>query len=378
MDNFFKSYWLVLTAIVKDRGVLLLVLIGPIIYSVYYPFPYSPEVLRNTEVAIIDLDHSSLSRKLIRLSDATPGLDIVFVGDSTIQLQQAIWDGSVIGGMIIPVGFRRDILHSKVVTPVVLGNGAYFMFNRAELLGFGAATQALPNELNRNQELSKSVSTHQAIERSNPVQVELRAASNPTGGYSTYVVTAVAVVVLQQTLLLGICMLMGTWQQKGSPCDLSIRENRIVLVIAAATICFINALYYVGIVYWREDYPHMGQLAHVLAVIAVFSLTTAAWTVAIASFIKFREQAVLHILPTTIPIIFVAGFAWPVELIPFPVRAVSMLVPSTAGIQAFLNVDQMGADLNQVIPELLSLVIILSGALFLILFKKRWPKYDRT
>jgi len=75
-------------------------------------------------------------------------------------------------------------------------------------------------------------------------------------------------------------------------------------------------------------------------------------------------------LPTTIPIIFLAGFAWPVESIPEPLRALGLLVPSTSGIQGFLNVDQMGASLYQVMPELLSLLVLLCGALTMILLKQ--------
>jgi len=371
--SFLKGYWTSLAATVRDRNVLLLVLIGPIIYSVYYPFPYSPEVVHEVPVAVVDLDNSSLSRQLIRLAEASPDLGVTFVGQDPAQLRRALWDGDIEGGLIIPHGFRRSVLRGETVNPVVLGNGAYFMFNRAELLGFAGATQALSSELDRRHELAGSVSSDQAAERSDPVRLDLRAASNPTGGYSTYVVPAVAVVVLQQTLLLGICMLLGTWKETGAPFDLRLRRNRLALVVAASTLCFLNTLYYVGLVYWREDYPHLGEIQYLLPVIAVFSLTAGAWAVAIGSWIRYREQAVLCLLPTTIPIIFLAGFAWPVEAIPLPLRALSMLVPSTAGIQAFLNVDQMGADLLQVAPEILEMALLLGVAVVLIFIKKNWP-----
>ena len=168
-------------------------------------------------------------------------------------------------------------------------------------------------------------------------------------------------------------MLIGTWRESGAPFDLRLRRNRMALVLAAATLCFVNSLYYVGLVYWREDYPHLGRLQDLIPVIAVFSLTAAAWSVAIGSWIRYREQAVVHLLPTAIPIIFLAGFAWPVESIPTPLRMLSVLVPSTAGIQGFLNVDQMGAELNQVLPDLASLLMLLGGALALIELKKGWP-----
>jgi ABC-2 type transport system permease protein len=373
MVSIWQSYWMSLQSMVRDRNVLLLLIIGPIVYSIYYPFPYSPEVLREVPVAVVDLDHSSLSRQLVRLADASPDIEVTRVLSSPAELEQAIWDGSVEGGLIIPHEFRRNVLRGVTVNPVVLGNGAYFMFNRAEILGFAGAVHALSSELGRRHQMAGPVSLVQASTRGAPVRLALRAASNPIGGYSTYVVPAVAVVVLQQTLLLGICMLLGTWRESGAPFDLKSRRNRLAVVLAAATICFANALYYVGLVYWREDYPHLGQLIDLLIVIAIFSLTTATWAVALGSFTRYREQAVIYLLPTTIPIIFLAGFAWPIELIPAPLLGLGFLVPSSAGIQAFLNVDQMGASLTQVLPELMSLTLLLVAAWILILTKKSWP-----
>lgn len=373
MTGLWHTYSLTLASIVRDRSVLLLILIGPVLYSFYYPFPYSQQVVRDMPMGVADLDQSTLSRKMVRLADASPDLEITFVANDTAHLRRSMWAGEIQGGLIIPRGFRGDLLRGKGSNLVVLGNGAYFLFNRAELLGVTGAAQALSGELELKRELATSVSPHQAIERSQPVRLELRATSNPTGGYSTYLVPAVAVVILQQTLLLGICMLLGTWRESGAPFDLGLRRNRIAVVLAAATLCFVNALYYVGVVYWREDYPHLGRLQDLVPVIAVFSLATGAWVVAIGSWMRYREQAVIHLLPTAIPIIFLAGFAWPIESIPVPLRALGTLVPSTAGIQSFIKVDQMGADLEQVVPELRNLLCLLGAALLMIVLRKRWP-----
>jgi len=379
MREFCLAYYRSLSAIVKDINILLLVIIGPIIYSIYYPFPYSTEVVRQIPVAVADLDRSSLSRELIRLADASPDIDVINVVTDPDEIKQALWDGDIEGGLIIPKGFRKHVMRGETAKAIVLGNGAYFMFNRGEQLGFSGAVQALSSKFKLEHELKKSVSTEQAEERSEPVRLEFRAASNPTGGYSTYVVPAVAIVVLQQTLLLGICMLLGTWREsRSAPFNMQHSKNRLALVFAAATICIINTLYYLGIVYWREDYPHLGLLRDLLPLVVIFSLTAAAWSVVIGSYIRHRVQAVIYLVPTSIPIIFLAGFAWPVESIPSPLVALSMLIPSSASVQAFLNVDQMGASFAQVLPEVLNLGLLFLGLLLIILLRKNWPSSDNT
>ena len=71
----------------------------------------------------------------------------------------------------------------------------------------------------------------------------------------------------------------------------------------------------------------------------------------VAGLFRRREEAFVALLGTSIPFLFLAGFAWPVEAIPTPLRVVSWLVPSTPGIAGFLRVNQMGASLAEVARE---------------------------
>jgi ABC-2 type transport system permease protein len=48
------------------------------------------------------------------------------------------------------------------------------------------------------------------------------------------------------------------------------------------------------------------------------------------------------------PLIFLAGFIWPVEMIPAPLLWLAQLSPSTSAIKGFLALNQMGASWQQV------------------------------
>jgi len=71
------------------------------------------------------------------------------------------------------------------------------------------------------------------------------------------------------------------------------------------------------------------------------------------------------LLFTSLPAIFLSGFAWPTEMVPRWLNGLALLLPSTAGIMGFLRVNQMGATLGQVATEW-RILWILAGLYFLL------------
>jgi ABC-2 type transport system permease protein len=61
------------------------------------------------------------------------------------------------------------------------------------------------------------------------------------------------------------------------------------------------------------------------------------------------------LLFTSLPSVFLAGFAWPPEAIPAWLRVLSLLLPSTSGIAGVLRLTEMGAELRHVRGEWLVL-----------------------
>jgi ABC-2 type transport system permease protein len=48
---------------------------------------------------------------------------------------------------------------------------------------------------------------------------------------------------------------------------------------------------------------------------------------------------------------FLAGFSWPLEMVPGWLRTAALLLPSSAAIEGFLRINQMGASLWDVVFE---------------------------
>ena len=65
-----------LKAVFKDQGVLIFFLLVPLAYPLVYAFIYTNEVVRDVPTAVVDANNSTLSRKFVRLIDASADVQI--------------------------------------------------------------------------------------------------------------------------------------------------------------------------------------------------------------------------------------------------------------------------------------------------------------
>src|SRR5262249_36307595 len=52
-------------------GAFILLVVAPLIYGVFYPQPYLNQILRKIPIAVVDNDHSELSRRIVQMLDAS-------------------------------------------------------------------------------------------------------------------------------------------------------------------------------------------------------------------------------------------------------------------------------------------------------------------
>ena len=175
-----------------------------------------------------------------------------------------------------------------------------------------------------------------------------------TGGYINYVVPAVFVVILYQTLLIGVGLLGATqnevdargeegyWQQVPG-WKLVLARSLIFLMIY-----FVLTFYYFG---FSFDYYNISKLAEPLELIQLiipFLLATTFFGICIGLLLPRPELVTTLILFTSLPIVFSAGFVWPINMLPALLVDLSQIFPAIPAIQAFLQLNQMGADFSQI------------------------------
>lgn len=350
MQAFVRSWWETLQAVWADKGVLLLLAIAPVLYGFFYPWPYMEQAVTRVPVAVVDMDHSSLSRQITRFATASPRLEVRWVGADLQEAQRALWAGEIEGFAVLPPELKRHVVRGQSAVVTVEGDGAYALLNKAVLYGFAEAVGTVSAGVEIRKLQAAGQSARQAAASRSPVGTTLVPLFNPTEGYGSYVVPAVALLILQQTLLMGAAMLVGTWVEAGR--HRAGPTQWLGRIAAFAAVGVLAGLFYFGWEFSVQDFPRGGNPLGALLLLAIYMPSVACLGCLLGLWFGDRERSIQVLLLTSLPMAFLSGFSWPVEALPGPLQALRWLVPSTSGIQASLRLNQMAAPVFDVLNQL--------------------------
>ena len=359
---------------------IFLPLVGAVVvYAFFYPTPYLNEVLKEVPVVVVDLDGSALSRQLTRMADASERIAVTAVASDRAEGERRVRNGEAGGLLVIPEGFERKVRRGEGAVIGAYADAAYFLVFSQALTGVMESAGTLSAGISIARMEASGIPRGQALALRDPVPVLFRPLFNPVEGYAAYVVPAVLILILQQTLLIGIGMRGPAPAADGGGPASSFGEALAVVAGRSAAFLalgFVNLFFYLAVVEGVFGVPRHGS-PWALALFALpFLLSTVALGLALTTFFTRRESAMQVLLVTSLPAVFLASFSWPQESIPGWVRGLSAVVPTSAAIPGFLRINQMGATLSQVRGEwaLLWALVALYLPLAAWLQRRRWKK----
>ena len=356
-----RSFIAAWRAMLGDVGALMLLFAGGVVYSFFYPLPYANETVQQVPVMVVDQDRSALSRQITRYVQAHPAIALQGVTPELDEAQDRLWRQDVAGVLILPRGLNARVLAGLPAEVEVAGNGIYLMLNKAALGGLAEAVGTVSAGIELKRLAAATPSPAQAQAQRSPLNLSTVPLFNVREGYGAYLVPGVAVLIIQQTLLMAVAMLLGSWvEDEHRPLPPSL-GGYLGALAAFGCVPLINCAYYFGFVLWWQGYPRGGNAVGLAVFAGVFAWCVAALALWIGSWFRTRERSAQLLLGTAMPLMFVAGLSWPAEALPAPLQALRWLLPSTAGIQGFVALNQLGASLHDVRQELAVLLALASG-----------------
>ncbi len=356
--------------------IVLTIIGGVLFYSFFYPQPYSNEVVKTLKISIVDFDKSELSRKLIYSLKATPELNVVREDLNSNDARQALIEDKIKGIIIIPAHFKRDLALHVSPTVAVGADANYFLIFGSVVQGALKSILTETASIKVTNLLIKNTPLIFAKKAYTPYSLKTINLFNPNMSYTYYIIPAVFILILQQTLLIGLGILGGFYNESKKKYDAPIWMKISSRVLIFGTLFSTHMLFYFGFSFNFYHIPHLASAYNMVKLGIPFLLATIFMGIFFGGLLKNQESATPILLFTSLPLVFSAGFIWPQEAIPQYITYFSLLFPCTPAMQGFLKLNQMGASFDGIMPQysILWLQSILYLLLSIYILKKKRKK----
>lgn len=359
-----KAIWRTeIDAIKGDAGVLLFFFFVPIIYPFLYAAFYNTEVVEESKLVVVDEDNSSLSREYILRVDASQEVEVVAVVPTIEQAEQMIMDRDAYGYARIPKDFQADLyrgadqVHVELMS---LGNVLLYYKNYMVALNNNALQMGGEIHAERAGKPTKALTDIEV----RPVYQDGKGYYNPVAGIGTFLMPPILILILQQTLILGICMLAATARESNDthylipstihgPMRMVINKSVIYFVLY-----FLVSIWVLCIVPYCLRIPILTTPMRMLIFIVPYLLSVIFMSIGLSFLFKRREVVLIYIVPLSLVFFFLTGVVWPWQNIPWLWKSVAYLIPSTHAVQGYIALLGTGASLYDILHQCRALWVL--------------------
>lgn len=345
--------------VMKDEGVLIFFIIVPLVYPLLYSWIYNNEVVHEVPVCVVDQSHSQLSRQFIRMCDASPDVHVKYYAQDLDEAKSLVSRQLVKGVYLIPSSFEGDVYGLKQGVVSVYCDMSLMLIYKAIFQTAQVVTMEMGTELKTK--LGGHYTAREEAIASRPLDYDDVPIFSPAGGYGSSILPAVLMLILQQTLVLGIGLSAGTARDENPYRNLipvgDSRYKYTVPIVMGKSMCYFMIFLVMG-AWLSMAVPHLfhfPQLAtgySLTCLMLPYILACTFFGMMVSCTVKYRENVMLIVVFVSVPLLFLTGVSWPQSNIPSYWQGVSWLFPSTFGARAFIRLNSMGADLSDVMPEL--------------------------
>jgi len=342
----------------KDEGVLIFFVLVPLVYPLLYSWIYNNEVVRDVPVCVVDESHSQLSRRFIRMCDASPDVRIAYYAQDLDEAKSLVSRQLVKGVYLIPSSFEADIYGMKQGCISVYCDMSLMLTYKAIFQTAQMVSMQIGSDITKK--LGGHYTKREEVISARPLDYADVPLFSPSGGYGSAILPAVLMLILQQTLVLGIGLSAGTARDENSyrsliPASDGRYAHTLPIVLGKSSCYFmifmVMAAWLVAAVPHLFHFPQLATWQSLANLMLPYTLACIFFGMMVSCMVKYRENVMLLVVFISVPLLFLTGVSWPQSNIPSYWQGVSWLFPSTFGARAFIRLNSMGADFYDIMPE---------------------------
>lgn len=346
-----------------DAGVLLVVVFALLIYGTLYALAYGRQVLRDVPIAVVDCSRTPSSRSLRTLFDASPDVAEAYDCADMAEAERLFYAREVYGVVYIPSDFERALMAGERPSVAVYCDAGYFLMYRALFKSAAEVVGEFGAKVAVKRLLAAGVDAGEVRAVAQPVIYESHTLYNPYLGYATFIMPAIILIIIQQTLLIGIGMVGGTWHEEGlyrQPMVNGHKRLSALAVVVGRTVVYaaiyaLTATYMLVVHYRLFGYPMNGRTADCLAVVVPYVLASVLMGITLSLLFTRRESSLVWLLWSSVPVLLLSGASLPKEAFPEWMYLAGQILPSSSAVAAYVRVQTAGAPLSAVEVEVVRL-----------------------
>lgn len=347
-----------------DAGVMLFFFALPTVYPVVYTIIYNPEIVTDMPVVVVDDSRTASSRNLARMVDATQAMEVYDYAPDIAAAREIMNSHNCFGILHIPYDYDKKLGRGEQTVVNFYSEMSLLLRYRS----FVAALTDIQLELGTHIQAQKISETGMESLSSvaAPVQSESIMLGDPTQGFASFIIPGILILILQQSLILGVTMLAGGAKERrranGGIDPMSV-DAPLSAQMFGKLMCYLciytpMVLYILHIVPLMFSLPQVGSLGQCCLLILPMLIASTFLGYCLSWFVKERESSLLVIVFTSVVFLFLSGLTWPRYAMNGFWRLVGDAVPATWGVEAFVRMNSNGSPLWEQAHQYLMLWVL--------------------
>jgi ABC-2 type transport system permease protein len=344
----------------RPREPLLLLVLPALALVLTYAI-FSAGLPRELPVAVVDQDHSRLSRQLVRMIDATPTVRVAARPADPEEAKALVLQGRVYAWVQVPAGLERDVKRGAAEPVVAYTNAQLLVPASLVKRDLMAATSTLSAGLKLRRLRAAGETEAAARARVEPVRADIHPLYNPQLNYVSYLFVALFPTLLHVFVLVAAVNSVGAELREGTAADwLAAGRGSLARALAGkllpSTLAFTAVAGVAMAVLFRQvGVPMRGSLGLLLAGTVLFVLAHQATGVALVALFPNLRFATSVAAFLASPAFAYAGVTFPTMAMPVFARAWGELLPLTHYLRLLVEQSMKGAPFAVSAPPALAL-----------------------
>ncbi|MCE1199600.1 MAG: ABC transporter permease [Marinilabiliales bacterium] len=354
-------------------------LVGPVASFLLITWMFSGGVVRDLPISVVDMDQTQLSRKIARMADATPAVNVTSRPTSLEEARAAMNRGETEAVLVIPEGTEKDVqkgVQSEIALYINNTNVVKGGVIQSQMVNALATVSAV---IKIQTMVKKGVNPETAIKRAQPIRPDVHLLYNPYGNYAYFLMMGLLPLLAVVFIFFGSAYTIGIELKDGTATEwLSVAEGSTSVALIGKLIPYV-LLFFVDLMVMNillikvMGTPLNGSLTMILFSELLLILAYQATALLFLSLtINLRLTLSLGSAYTMMALTF-SGLTFPAMGMTLVAKIFAVIFPYNFWLKIFLSQSLRGEPVDETLWPLFVLTLFIwLGVASLPFFKRRF------